>query len=408
VALNEIHDQFWIMFLDPDYDLSVKYPGFLRLHAENLKMPAESKSDFKLLSALGNNYYKRAAEYRKDRRDFYAANYYNGLDHKAIWTGNRPTDFPIMTVFRHFDSASVHRGVLGALPRTLWVIDYPLLERIYYSLVAGFDVYGTAGHQLGTRLYMDAIRVEGESNFLDFMPIDTREETMKSWNIGANLKRIAYVKPIMKTAVHYQTEDPKREFAEKLITEHFPKEMGITFDSVNYLEAGEDYPELPSEYKTIDDVLRAFHASSKPGVSFFTNVASHKVNVAYVRIRNSYGEDTALSVVINRWHDNVTFIFREKKSLDATKDNADFIEGFVGSYPNYFLDVHVDDLPEFFETMQNFDNSPEYIAKLDKFGINRSNKRFWEMYDWFQEKFNQEDPVQAGLFDLNRYYHMAN
>ena len=55
----------------------------------------------------------------------------------------------------------MHKGVLGNLPKTMWVIDYPLLERIYYALVAGFDVYGTAGHQLAIRLYADALRVEG-------------------------------------------------------------------------------------------------------------------------------------------------------------------------------------------------------------------------------------------------------
>ncbi len=43
------------------------------------------------------------------------------------------------------------RGRLGNLPKTLWVLDYPLLERIYYALVAGFDIYGTTGHQLTTR-----------------------------------------------------------------------------------------------------------------------------------------------------------------------------------------------------------------------------------------------------------------
>ena len=45
-----------------------------------------------------------------------------------------------------------------------------MLERVYYALVAGFDVYGTAGHQLALRLYMDQLRVEGESYFLDFLP----------------------------------------------------------------------------------------------------------------------------------------------------------------------------------------------------------------------------------------------
>ena len=77
--------------------------------------------------------------------------------------GNRDKDSPVLTVYRHFDSASVHKGVLGSLPKTMWVIDYPLFERIYYALVAGFDVYGNVGHQLAVRLYMDALRIEGES-----------------------------------------------------------------------------------------------------------------------------------------------------------------------------------------------------------------------------------------------------
>ena len=98
----------------------------------------------------------------------------------------------MLTVYRHFDSASVHKGVLGNLPKTLWVIDYPLLERIYYALVAGFDVYGTAGHQLAIRLYMDRLRVEGESYFLDFLPAAKRREIMQSWYIGVDLKKLHY------------------------------------------------------------------------------------------------------------------------------------------------------------------------------------------------------------------------
>ena len=30
IALNVINDQFWVMFLDPDHDLSVTNPGFLK------------------------------------------------------------------------------------------------------------------------------------------------------------------------------------------------------------------------------------------------------------------------------------------------------------------------------------------------------------------------------------------
>ena len=170
IALNVIDDHFWVLFMDPDHDLSVLYPGFLRMHADLLRMPIEQGSDLRVFSVITNEHKKAASEFYKARQDYYAALYYYGLGYEAIWKGNRATDAPVMTVYRHFDSGSSHRGVLGNLPKTLWVIDYPLLERIYYALVAGFDVYGTMGHQLAVRLYMDELRQEGESYFLDFLP----------------------------------------------------------------------------------------------------------------------------------------------------------------------------------------------------------------------------------------------
>jgi len=182
VALNVINDHFWLMFLDPDYDLTVQFPGFLKLQAENLRMPGENGSDYNILKTLiKNEHYRLAVDYYTARQNFYAAVYPEGLDKDSIWKGRRAGDQPMLTVFRHFDSASVHRGVLGDLPKTVWVVDYPLLERIYYSLVAGFDIYGTAGHQLATRLYMDALRIEGESYFLDYMPENERK-TMNNKN----------------------------------------------------------------------------------------------------------------------------------------------------------------------------------------------------------------------------------
>ena len=124
------------------------------------------------------HYKELAYRYVKVRQDFYNRTYgVNGPAMKAIWAGNSAADSPALTVFRHFNSASVHRGLLGDLPRTAWVMDFPLLERIYYALVAGFDVYGSMGHQLGVRLYMDNLRQEGETYFLDFLPERMRPRT---------------------------------------------------------------------------------------------------------------------------------------------------------------------------------------------------------------------------------------
>jgi hypothetical protein len=98
-------------------------------------------------------------------------------------------------------------------------------------------------------------------------------------------------------------------------------------------------------------------------------------------------------------------MFDEDDSLDASKDEFDFVEGFVGSYPNLFMVVDYQDLPDFFDMLHNYDGSKKYINKFLKYGINRGDDDFWQNYDWFQERFYKDNPHEAGLFDLNRYHH---
>lgn len=82
---------------------------------------------------------------------------------------------------RHFDSATVVQGLVGEPPKTAWLVDYSLLERIYYLLVAGYDVYGNITHNLNSRLYMDFLRMEGEANFISFLPPDARADALSRW-----------------------------------------------------------------------------------------------------------------------------------------------------------------------------------------------------------------------------------
>ncbi len=408
IALNVIDDQFWIMFLDPDHDLSVVYPGFLKINSDRLRMPIENGSDQRIFSALTDQHRKASAEFYRARQDFYASLHYYGLGYDAIWRGKRAEDAPLMTVYRHFDSASVHKGALGDLPKTAWVLDYPLLERIYYALVAGFDVYGTAGHQLAIRLYMDGLRGQGESNFLDFLPADRRMEIIRSWYKGVDMDRVGFSPSALPAKIRFATDDPKREFIEYLVDSHLLPAAGIAFDPVNYRRSGVGYPRLPDRYGTEDDYLRAFRAVSQPGTPFFSMVDNSNANLGFVRIRRENGRDMAFSMVINRWHDNVAFMINEESRLDPSRDSADFIPGLIGSYPNYFFDVEEKNLADFLHFLAHFDNSPHDRARLlAEFGVNRANDRFWETYDWFQQRFYEEEPVLAGLFDLNRYYHRA-
>ncbi|WP_413770154.1 fatty acid cis/trans isomerase, partial [Vibrio vulnificus] len=73
----------------------------------------------------------------------------------TLWAGN---DNALLSIFRHFDSASVTKGLIGEVPQTMWLFDFPLLERTYYQLAVNFDVFGNVSHQAQTRLYFDLIR----------------------------------------------------------------------------------------------------------------------------------------------------------------------------------------------------------------------------------------------------------
>jgi len=140
-----------------------------------------------------------------------------------IWNGGSAGNRnAALTIFRHFDDASVNYGWLGDYPETAWLIDYPLLERIHYLLVVGFDVYGNVGHQLNTRLYMDLLRNEGESYFLAFLPVKTRQQLWEKWYQGirkSNKDDQEDARWIEKELVAgYKTDDPQRELAVMMVS----------------------------------------------------------------------------------------------------------------------------------------------------------------------------------------------
>jgi hypothetical protein len=409
VALNVIHDHFWVLFLDPDADPTVQSPDFLVEQASKLRLPTEEGSEETLLRTFSNRYRERYRAFYQKKAALYSATRPEGRSLADVWKGERATDAPLLTVYRHFDSASVHRGALGDLPRTLWVIDYPQFERIYYALVAGFDVFGNLSHQVNVRRYMDYLRIEGELNFLSFLPQEVRLPLVQSWYLGdraiENVDPDA-VLPMPETGVRFATQDPKRELLERLVEEHFAEGSGIAFDPINYRPDGREVP-MPTSFSTYEDVLQGLRALTAPGTGFIRHVTDTEANVLLVRVRSDEGPDQVFTIVINRWHDNVNSMFGEAETLDPSKDEIDFLVGSIGSYPNYFLDVAVEDVPDLFDLLANFDGSDAYLAKLDRYGVNRAESRFWDDYDWFQRRLDEADPVETGLYDLNRYYRVA-
>lgn len=403
IALNVINDKFWVFFLDPDYDLSLKNTQYLNDQITNLIMPIEKGSNFPLIKSLKDEYTKANKRYSQARQVYYNKMYPEGLGVDAIWPGEVASDAPMQTVYRHFDSATTLKGAHGDLPKTMWVIDFPLFERIYYNLVAGFDVFGNVSHQVNVRKYFNYSRFEAESIFLDFMPPESRHDYFLDWYQAMNDSMFSdEMLSSIKTAVNFKSDDYKREFVEQLVNNRLLASTSINFDN-NYFRANETFPAMPQAFHNSADYLQGFKSLNRPGSAFVKNVTASYANVAYVRIKRVDEKDVVFTTIINRWHDNVAFMFDEKDRLNPDKDTADFIKGFVGAYPNVFFVVEEQEFPDLLRLLGTFSHTDADKKALMKYRILRSSDNFWQEYDWLQQRFLQDNPVNAGLFDLNRY-----
>ena len=222
VAVDVIRDNFWVFFVDPQAgadrteDRCRAAPGgqhatarrsrqrfadhrpVAEVCAARARVPAGEEPADRSIDGHGPQQARPVADLGRRRH------------------GNAKNSNAGLTIFRHFDSASVVKGLVGEPPKTAWVIGYALFERIYYLLVAGYDVYGDVGHQLNTRLYMDFMRMEGEFNFLLLLPRDKRRPTAEFWYRGAADEAKDYVygpgnQVDAQSAIDYRSNDPQRE-----------------------------------------------------------------------------------------------------------------------------------------------------------------------------------------------------
>jgi hypothetical protein len=383
VALNVIQERFWITFIAPDAPFTAKEAELLSEVKHDLELPAEAGSTTLGLRWFG--FSDQHARYVKQKTELLAdeARAGRGLSLNSIWSGEGKNDNAALTVFRHFDSATVVKGFVGHAPKTGWVVDYPLLERIHYLLVAGFDVFGNVGHQLMTRLYMDFLRMEGESNLLALLPQARRRPLVDLWyrRTPDAVKERVYSEladfngePNMR----YQTEQPEEELYRGL-------ESRLTkIRSRRY-----ELPNAGAAQKLAKlDGLRGTQASHMPELSFVAVEAPGVATQYFTVLRESA-------------HTNVAQLFDEKDRRVPAEDELCIVPGFLGSYPNALFSVPIDQLDQFVAQVGQLD-AERYLALRAQFGVSRASAGFWKFSDAIVDAYRKSQPLEAGLFDYNR------
>jgi hypothetical protein len=45
----------------------------------------------------------------------------------------------------------------------------------------------------------------------------------------------------------------------------------------------------------------------------------------------------------------------------------------------------------------------QFLAVVDTYGVSRSHPQVWENFHWFVDFMRRHHPIQAGVYDLNRF-----
>ncbi len=389
MALNVIEDQFWVVFVDPDHPLLYPQSEFLAKEKSNLRLPAQNQSNSTAMLAW-LEYSRRQKNYLKAKARYLEKNLTDKKDVSLdlIWNGDGRNPNAALTIFRHFDSASVVQGFVGDPPKTAWVIGYPLLERIHYLLVAGFDVYGNYGHQLNSRLYMDFLRMEGEFNFLTLLPRKDREKERNYWYRGAseNVKSYIYGRRInfdQDSGIDYRTNNPKAELFELL-----QQRLRAVLNRSYAIDQIKD----PIVEKSLKELARVhgIRLSPMPQTVFLT------VTNSETGVLGMY------TLIHNVGHSNVSHLFSEATEYLPEEDTLTVTKGFVGAYPNAFFHVKKSQLTEFVDAIAELKNDEDYRSLLGRFGIRRTAPDFWRYSDKLHSAYRNENSLEAGIFDYNR------
>jgi hypothetical protein len=388
MALDVIQDQFWVFFVDPKVGADAASAELLARQASNLRLPAYYGSDAPAVHAW-RQLAKLETDFLSAKNGFLKQGFggAQSVDLSLIWDGEGRNPNAALTVFRHFNSASVVKGLVGDAPDTAWVIGYPLFERIYYLLVAGYDPYGNIGHQLNSRLYMDFLRMEGEGNFLTLLPKASRQSIRDRWYRGASAEVKDYIggnknQLDADTAIAYSSKDPQRELY-GLLGQRLAPVLDRRFELSHV--AGAALREKLQQ-------LSALHGASLAWLP----------EAVVLRVDDPPRAPQYFSLLRNTAHSNVSHLLKEKSELLPAENTMTLVPGFIGAYPNAIYRATPTELPAMAVAISKLASEADYRAMADRFAIRRTDPAFWAASDALVDAYAQWSPRESGLFDYNR------
>ena len=388
IALNVIRDHFWVSFIEPSAEYDASLNQLLARHAEDASLPTGRSQSDVLLAWLA---YGRAEQAYQQARTEQMARWLKTPERLGlglIWDGDGHNPNAALTIFRHFNSASVVQGHVGEPPPNAWVIGYPLLERIHYLLVANYDVYGNLGHQLNSRLYMDYLRAEGEFNFLIFLPQAQRLAVRDQWyrGVGEQARAQVYGGPATTLAVDsgiaFRSADPARELMARIQARLAPV-MNGRHDWRQHTPA-------------------ALHPALQTLAGLKGEALQWLPEASLLELTGPDGSRRTYSLLRNTAHASVSHLLGESLELLPQEYTLTLAAGVIGSYPNAFYRARAAELPALASAIASLRSEADYAAFSRRWAVRRDDPGFWAFSDALLQREAQAAPLTHGVLDYSR------
>jgi hypothetical protein len=387
-ATYAVKDHFWVFFVDPAADPSVQDPQ-LGLSSWNAMMDRSMLGNADYVDA----YNKALAELRP-----------GGWSVDAIWDGDGTNPNAWLTVMRHNTNVSVLRGGRGGRPRTLWLMTYSGLERMYYDTVAGFEYWGGDLSKLQTLLFFNYLRQELEDNFLTLLPPADREPIRKTWTQGVGTLGLSLIPFGAGDKAGSATHEagggsPQQSLVELIdaIAERFTAAIAGPPDRLN--------PDVKPRVDLAEPIVG--FADWEQALSTITVVEGQPFtrflpSVILLRL-NSGHTSRVYSLVVNRvYKSQYTLVFQDGQAVPKLYSLSAY-PTIINGFPNLFVHLDMQQAGPFLDDLRGIATAADWARFKANYGILRNSAALWPFYDWINDWNFAHRGSAAGYLDLSYY-----
>ncbi|TAL53454.1 MAG: peptidylprolyl isomerase, partial [Methylovulum sp.] len=219
---------------------------------------------------------------------------------------------------------------------------------------------------------------------LALLPVEARNTVRDRWYRNVADEVYAHLNDsqalfFQQSGIVYKTDQPWQELTQ-LWKQYLKPVLNERYDLTE---------KEPGALKQLAE-LKGKAVSYLPETAFITVIDEQKQAHYYTLLRNSA-------------HSNVSELFKEDSRRLPDEDTLTLAPGFLGVYPNAFYRLKFWQVPEFIKAVKQLKSEAGYTKLSARFAIRRTHPHFWAYADTLHAAYRRTYPIEAGLFDFNRF-----